>query len=1073
MLLRYGIILSFFLGANLLQAIDKNGNGMCDVWEARFAVGNLDPDGDADGNGVSNRLESIAGTNPFLPSSHFRIRSLAINAGAVITVDAVAGKNYRLFSAATVAGPWQPVGNAILATTSEVVFPAQTTSANRKFFRVEVTDVDSDNDGVSNWAELQLEGLNPNEVDSFGSGELQGDLAFVESWLDQLSNGNLQITATTPNAYEKENLPASITLSRSSSSARPFTLFLRQISDQSGTSGIATTGDFILKNAGNAVVADRFVIPPGESSTNLLIQPVADALSEVPEDLRISVGGSNLNISARINDAQPTEQNTKLLVAYLSPRQGQSTRGSGMAAVRLAGDHASAIVTVNFSNLNSLTSSVHIETPSSATILSIPPFRYNGQSWLIKANQHYTTDQQVLDALLSGNLRFNVYTEMATSGEIDGAFQVVNGSTVFVQPPSPTAITALAGDDLDREIVRFLTQATYGARWQDITEMRARIANHSGDRIAAFGEWIDEQFLLPAPSHQAMSVAGNLLDKSIDPTASLYQRNRQTAWWTIALNSPDQLRQRMTYALSQIFVISDEEPTLDRMAVGMANYYDMLQSHSFGNFRALLEDVTLHTNMGQYLSHLRNQKSQTSNGVILSSPDENFAREIMQLFSIGLVKLHPDGSLILGSDGLPIPTYNQEDITELSKVFTGWSFSKRASSTNSTTVIDNTDFFLGSSYEEHAIRWSHPMKLFPAYHDESPKNFLGVSIPARTNGGLTDLSDTLNALSSHPNTAPFLCRQLIQRFTTATPSAGYIYRVSTAFQLSGGNFATTIKSILLDPEARDLQTANTAVGFGKSKEMLIRHTAVLRALNAKSAIPIALFKNYGYPDSELAKFPAGSTIARFRDTSTALAQRPLGAPSVFNWYRPDFAPAGTLAQNGFFSPEFQIINENSIVRGLNYQYDTIKSTTGQSTTSLPAGVNIAGIPNFSSYDNNSDNMLRDLTDYRILYLAGLDTNLDGAFSNADTTWPDRATKIPEAIERVVDRADLLLCAGSLKARHGNTPSAPRRMILDALYAIRSGSNNSTSATTQSTSMNERIIDALDLIMKSPDFIIQK
>ncbi len=1054
-------------------AIDRNGNGMCDVWETRYAVGNLDPAGDADGNGMSNRLESIAGTNPFLAQSQFRISSVSMDSGVVVRITAEPGKSYQLFSAAALTGPWSAVGSAMLATGAEVIFPPQSVGGSRSFYRVEVRDVDRDSDGVSDWAERQIEGLNPESADSFASNENQADLTFVESWLENLSNGSLQLATSSADAYEKENTPASFTLTRNTPVTRPFTVFLRALPASDSTVGVAGAGEFFIKHGNGDVLNDRFVIPAGHSGASIFFHPVADAIAEIPEEARFQIGGTSTQLLGRICDAQPTEQNSKLLVAYLSPRVGVATRGSGIATVRLAGDNASAVVTVQFSNLTSLTSSAHIETSNQAIMLSVPPFRYNGQPWAIKANQQYTKDQQVLDALLSGSFHFNIYTEMAASGEIAGIFQTIQGSTSFQAPPQADPILALSGDDLDREIVRFFTQATYGARWEDVVAMRSRISTHDGDRIAAFAQWIDEQFVLPSPSHQMMAAAGNALERSVNTTGSFYQNARQTAWWTIAMHSHDQLRQRMAYALSQIMVISDEEPTLDRMAVGMGNYYDMLQDNAFGSFRDLLEDVTLHTNMGQYLSHIRNQKSQVVNGVTVSSPDENYAREIMQLFSIGLVKLHPDGSLILGTDGLPIPTYNQNDITEMSKVFTGWSFSKRAQSTGSTVIQDNNDFFLGSGYEEHAIRWSHPMKLFPAYHDETAKQILGQTIPARVGGGLQDLADTLHLLSNHPNTAPFICRQLIQRFTTATPSAGYIHRVSSSFVASGGNLGATIKTILLDPEARNAGVANAAIGFGKAKEPLIRHVSILRALEAKSAIPIALFENFGYLSSETAKFPTSARMVRFRNTNSTLSQTPLGAPSVFNWYRPDYAPAGSLSQNGFASPEFQIVNENTVVRAINTHYGVIKSTTGQAASNLPTGLNIAGIANFPSYNNDSDNMIPDLNSYRSLYLSVLDTNGDGAFSNADATWPNRVAKIAEGVELVVDRADLLLCSGSLKVRYGSTPGKPRRIILDAVNAIEAQDNNKTSASDQTSAMNERILGALYLIMKSPDFIIQK
>jgi uncharacterized protein (DUF1800 family) len=1053
-------------------ALDQNGNGMCDVWEARFAVGTLNPDEDANGDGQSNRAESIAGTNPFKQGGGFRVETLTVGSGVAVKVASVVGKRYQLQSAPSPAGPWTAVGQPVSASASLAELQTQSVRSQSDFFRVTVTDVDSDSDGLSDWAEQQLEGFNPQNSDSFSSNIANADSTAAATWLSHLANGGFQVSAVDPDGFEKEAAPARVTLSRPAPFDRPFTVFLRPAPPSASTVGSADASDFILKSD-SAELTDRVVIPAGQGSVDVWFTPVGDAFVEVPEEARFHVGGSAAQLAARICDARPISANVKLLVAYLSPRPGVSSLGSGLAAIQLAGDNSTANVVVNFSNLSSLASSAHIETSSGGTILSVPPFRYNGQPWNIRASQSFTKDQQVLDALLSGSFRFNVYSEMQVSGEIAGAFGSVNGSTAFQLPPAPVPVSSVSGDDLDREIVRFLTQATFGARLEDIVAMRRRVNALGGDRLAAFEQWINEQMLLTAPSHEKMTAAGNALERSADPTLSLFQSSRRVAWWTIALNAPDQLRQRMAYALSQIFVISDEEPTLDRMGSAIASYYDMLQDRSFSNYRSLIEDVTLNPNMGQYLSHLRNEKTKVVSGVTLASPDENYAREIMQLFSIGLVKIHPDHSLVLGPDGLPQPTYSQEDITELAKVFTGWSFSKRAASTSSLVVNDNTNFFLSSSFEEHAIRWMYPMKLFPPYHDEGAKSFLGLSIPARVGGGQQDLSDTLDLLANHANTAPFIGRQLIQRFTTANPSAGYVYRVSTAFTQSGGNLGTTLKALLLDPEVRNLASANSSVGTGKIKEPLIRHAALLRALEAKSAIPLVLLNNFSYPLSETAKFPAGTQMARYQDTFTGLAQKPLGAPSVFNWYRPDYAPAGILSQNGLVSPEFQIVNETTVTRAINYHYSPIYDSNGQSTDNLPSGLNISGVPDFPSYTSNSDNMVPDYSQFRQVYLSVLDTNNDGLFSSADSTWVDRVAKIAEAVEKVVDRADLLLCAGSMKARYGNTAGKPRRIIIDAVTSIESQNISSTSTTTQTSSMNERIRDAIYLITKSSDFIIQK
>jgi uncharacterized protein (DUF1800 family) len=1058
-------ISTLLLISSLAHAIDRDGNGMCDVWQARFGVNaaNIDSDGD----GVVNSEEETAGTDPLSSASRFTVKSIAANSNVIVSTTPVVGKRYRLQSAPSPAGPWTSVGSWIKSNNpADITFPAQNKSGDKAFYRIAVQDIDSDSDGVSDWAERQLEGFNPNAADSFSSGQANADLSAAEAWLDSLSGGNVQVNSALADAFEKENTPASFTITRSAPMTQPFTLFLRQASASSASVGRADNTDFQLKNASGVNIVDRVVIPAGQASVDVLIHPVLDVLPEVPEEVHFSIGGSNAMLAGRICDATATPSNDKLLVAYLSPRSGVSTVGSGIATILLRGDNDSSTITVNFSNLGSVANGAHLETSNGINITSIPPFRYSGQIWNIRATQNLTTNQQVLDQLLSGGFRLNVESQLQPTGEIRGFFKVVNGSTDFVEPPAAPAIETLTGDALDRDIVCFLTQATFGARWEDIVAMRTKITAKNGDRIAAFREWIDEQALLPAPSHTDLSASTYTLGIEAYNTGPLATgpNPRREAWWTIALNSQDQLRQRMTYALSQIFVMSEKHVAISAMPQAVASYYDALQRNSFGTYRQLIEDVTKHPSMGSYLSHLQNQKTQIVNGVTVSTPDENYAREIMQLFSIGLVKLHPDGSLVLGQNGLPMPTYGQNDIIELAKVFTGWAFSKNHSGS------ETSYFFTGSGFAVNPHHFKNPMKVFHAYHDEGAKSFLGKEIPARVNGGDQDLADTLDHLAGHPNTAPFICHLLIQRLTTSNPSSGYVRRVAKKFQDSGGDFLSTIKEILLDPEARNLTAANNEVGRGKPKEPLIRHCSLLRALGAKTAIPLALLKNYGYPETELNKFPPQTSFVRYRDTND-LSQVPFGAPSVFNWYRPDYAPHGGLSENGFVSPELELMTEATIFRALNYHYTPLYSTTGQSTTNLHANVNIADIPNFTSYDNNSDNINFDFTPLRALYLSVLDTNNDGLFSSTDTTWASRATKIPEAVTLVLDRIDLLLCGGSLKARFGDTLGKPRRIILDALLSIRSGFNNTSGE--QNTSMNMRIQDAIYLVMKTPDFSAQK
>jgi uncharacterized protein (DUF1800 family) len=471
--------------------------------------------------------------------------------------------------------------------------------------------------------------------------------------------------------------------------------------------------------------------------------------------------------------------------------------------------------------------------------------------------------------------------------------------------------------------------------------------------------------------------------------------------------------------------------------------------------------------MGHYLSHVRNQQASFSGGTQVTSPDENFAREIMQLFSIGLVRLHPDASLKLGENGLPIPTYGQTDITELARVFTGWSFSKRHQPVGSTTVIDNADFFTGDGRERLEAQWTNPMKMFPSYHDTGAKSVLGLAIPAGQTGE-QDLAAILDHLAAHPNTAPFVSRRLIQRLVTANPSAGYLYRVATAFTQSGGHLGTTVRAILLDPEARSPVLADEVAGAGKPREPLLRYTAFLRAFDVKSELLLEDLTDYGYPPSELQKFHAGTTRARVGDTDATLGQSPLSAPSVFNWFLPDYAPAGTLSANGLVSPELQIANENTVFTNTNYLYGLIYNATGQAGSPLPDQEEAP-----YNYAATADHLKLPFAPLEALYLNVVDVSGDGLFTSADSGKFNNVAAISSACEAVLDHVDLMLCGGSLKARYGGTPGQPRMIILQAAASVRSANNNTNNATTQASVMRDRIEDILWLVASSPEFVIQK
>jgi hypothetical protein len=293
--------------------------------------------------------------------------------------------------------------------------------------------------------------------------------------------------------------------------------------------------------------------------------------------------------------------------------------------------------------------------------------------------------------------------------------------------------------------------------------------------------------------------------------------------------------------------------------------------------------------------------------------------------------------------------------------------------------------------------------------------------------------------------------------------------VSNAFTASGGNLAEAVRAILLDSEARSPALADNIAGSGKVREPLLRYLALLRAFGARSELLLSDLSPYGYPSEELAKFPAGTTRVRMVDTDTSLGQTPQSAPSVFNWFLPDFSPSGPLSANGLVSPELQIANENSTFSSTNYLYTIIDNSVGQSVTAL-----INQTEEGSPYTGNSDNLIIPYaTTLEPLYLAVMDTNGDGLMTNLDLGAFNNTTAIRDACEAVLDRVDLMLCGGALKARYGTTPGQPRAIILDAAVSVRSGSNNSNTAATQATSMRERIEDIVWLVATSPEFLVQK
>ena len=417
------------------------------------------------------------------------------------------------------------------------------------------------------------------------------------------------------------------------------------------------------------------------------------------------------------------------------------------------------------------------------------------------------------------------------------------------------------------EAYRFLNQATFGA-----TEAEAQ-------QLITLGveDWIEGQITQPAllqlPYLQSLPEP--------DRAAQL-QPDRVDSWYRNVIDGPDQLRQRVAFALSQIMVVS-QVGALRQMPYGLADYYDVLAENAFGNFRELLEEVTLHPAMGVYLSMLGNEKPDPERNI---SPDENYARELMQLLTIGLVELNVDGTVRTDAQGQDIPTYDQNIIEGFAHVFTGWNYAgganfNRARRTDTSQIM--------------------PMDQYAAYHATGTKQLLnGVQLPSGQSGR-RDLEDALDNIFAHSNVGPFIAIRLIQRLVTSNPSPEYVERVASTFNDNGsgvrGDLEAVVKAILLDEEAR---SADTAASRGKLKEPLLRLTQFWRAYDARSADGSYVFR------------PA---------TIDVFAQGPLQSPSVFNFFSPFYAPPGEIADAGLTAPELQIATEyrNTLITNYFYQ----------------------------------------------------------------------------------------------------------------------------------------------------------
>lgn len=579
--------------------------------------------------------------------------------------------------------------------------------------------------------------------------------------------------------------------------------------------------------------------------------------------------------------------------------------------------------------------------------------------------------------------------------------------------------SAADGPYSDAEAARFLAQATFGPTLDDIAHLRE----------VGYRAWLDEQLAQPAATQIPYLDWVNGI-----PDNNVTDDTRVEAWTINALGTPDpsrsmarptdQLRQRMAFALSEIFVVSNSNGTLAGQPWALASYYDMLAADAFGNYRSLLEDVTRHPAMGVFLSSIQNQKADPDQNI---HPDENYAREINQLFSIGLVMLNPDGTpKIVG--GQPVPTYDQATVRGFAAVFTGWDFNSVGCSVDYQDGVplccdnpDNPDqyFYCGPNNSDDP-GWQRPMEPVEYWHDRSTDKQLLVYPGVALSGGVlphggdaqAELTAALDNVFHHPNVGPFVAARLIQRLVTSNPSPAYVRRVAQAFDDDGsaahvrGNLKAVVKAILLDPEARygHWQMPET---FGKLREPLLKITQMWRAMQARTP---------GGGDPAYADRPGN--LDTWPPIVEQIGEAPLYSSTVFNFFKPDYAPAGEMRTRGLLGPEFQILGDTMSTATANFLFHEIFCNYTASDRCWGAG----------------DPQTLQMNQAR-----------DAALAASD----------PAAL---VDRYDLLLMGGQMSP-------FMRGVLVARLQAMRASDYDDLG--------RARVQDALYLIFNSPEYSIQK
>ena len=579
------------------------------------------------------------------------------------------------------------------------------------------------------------------------------------------------------------------------------------------------------------------------------------------------------------------------------------------------------------------------------------------------------------------------------------------------------------GDALtDKMAIRFLNKATFGATTQSVEELRkVGVVNWVDKQLATTKleqPYLKEMIRISKeaePDNNSYSIEEYLADND-----KVYNKNvgsfhspryRLSAWYNYALNSDDQLRHKLTYALSQIIVESDFEPIFTRRAEALARYFDILYDNAFGSYKKLLKDISFNSGMSMFLTFNGSQKKHQNKAGVWVYPDENYAREIMQLFSIGLNKLNIDGTPIKGKDGKLIPTYTQNDVNELARVFTGWDLKRN-------NRYGQVGFKRGDL--------THKVEFSENYHDDGEKHLLGKTIPAGL-GGEEDIKSAVDIIFSQPSVAPYISKNLIMRLTKSNPSPEYVQRVATVFRDSEGDLKKTVKAILLDSELWDDLKNDKLI---KYKEPQIAYTQFLRTMHVKP-IPAWYFCAYGKPqDDSASNCQKAKNSYLFNDTRAFLGQGAGLAPTVFNFYDNDYIPNDSaLKEAKFKAPELQIQSDSVLIKfhnrinedlshwekiAIEESYYKDKNATWHQYKTVQNFINKApAVGNIPLYYVGANKMLLDASEeYNVLEMV-IDGDSDGDFKNLQDFRENNYTDDEKALKTLIEFEDKKLTGGVL------------------------------------------------------------